>query len=988
MRNFYIILAFLTGLSLKSQDNSNAASVLTPVANQTGVPDISFPLADLPATKDFNVNLSVSYNPNAYRMGEYSGQVARNWMLSGSNFTISRKVMGSWIDEVDPANGDWNDIYYYTLNGEQGSFKFEKIGIQPNDTYHIVKLTPSNIKIEFERETLTPNRKPVKSFTITDSKGYKYYFQDYDYYKMPYDDGFDMRNTFYITKILDAKNRQIVTYTNKKYIKYKEHSNDTIIEGWIYLPEKIQTDYGSIMIEHGNSGTSFDFHDRYFFSGFTLRDHKDNFISKHILTIENSYYQFYNIFDEYYGQPETRTMITRNLYRISRLDKNSNVLDKTKFEYNHNPLNIYGPSPNLWKDLLAFRGIYRDDNPNSLMHGILKSIILPTGAKIDYQFGANKIRPYDFYGEVNKNTPEYIQKMQDPYDFSDPEIQYLEQVELIEFDTNDSRIYHITGLEHSPSSRIYISFQKHEIYPWPNDPENEYKGPTLPPKLAYKVKNTINTYPYNFTWYNYEIEDSETSYYYVVPSNGSAYIEITGSGGNGEIYIFEKHYTSPPYVNETTLPNSGVRIEKIQYFSRGDNFHPMYPSYASNPNKTITYDYNLFNEPGVPSGVAVADDQKEAIIYKNIKVTESDKGGYTKYYYKTPYDFPKYPHPTIPNNNNVWPNYNLLKKGIPDKQEIYDADHVKKQSTVFDYTLPAYDPAQIYKYEILCDHCDLSHPSGDPATIYTQERFAEKIKTEDYTYDSQLNSLKVTVERSFNLQNNNLMAEKKTSADGMVSEVSYKYAQEKNNTKLLNASMYSVPLEVLQKQNNVETGRVEMKFDHADNYFPSSVKKFGINNVLKAEEKNDLYDVMGNVLQTTTKTGIPTTFIYGYNGTLLLAQIEGATYAQVMQAFGLSASAEAYKNLEIYTKSNLDVNDATEETLRQKLDEFRLKPAFKDYQITTYTYDPLIGIKSVTSPSGNKEYYFYDNANRLIRVEDINHNVIKENKYKQYVFEY
>ena len=102
-----------------------------------------------------------------------------------------------------------------------------------------------------------------------------------------------------------------------------------------------------------------------------------------------------------------------------------------------------------------------------------------------------------------------------------------------------------------------------------------------------------------------------------------------------------------------------------------------------------------------------------------------------------------------------------------------------------------------------------------------------------------------------------------------------------------------------------------------------------------------------------------------------------------MTVFGQPATIEAYKNLEIYTKSNLDIDDSSEEILRQKLDEFRLKTAFKNYQITTYTYDPLIGIKSVTSPSGNKEYYYYDDANRMIRVEDINHNIIKENKYKQ-----
>jgi len=38
-------------------------------------------------------------------------------------------------------------------------------------------------------------------------------------------------------------------------------------------------------------------------------------------------------------------------------------------------------------------------------------------------------------------------------------------------------------------------------------------------------------------------------------------------------------------------------------------------------------------------------------------------------------------------------------------------------------------------------------------------------------------------------------------------------------------------------------------------------------------------------------------------------------------------------------------------------------------QISTYTYDPLIGVTSITSPSGIKEVYGYDSANRLIEIK-------------------
>ncbi|KMQ69074.1 hypothetical protein [Chryseobacterium koreense] len=266
-------------------------------------------------------------------------------------------------------------------------------------------------------------------------------------------------------------------------------------------------------------------------------------------------------------------------------------------------------------------------------------------------------------------------------------------------------------------------------------------------------------------------------------------------------------------------------------------------------------------------------------------------------------------------------------------------------------------------------------------STYTHESLPEKITSQETSYDSQGNSLSLISEKTFNQDNNNVMKEKKTTVDGIVAETEYLYAAEKGNTKLIGKGMHSVPLEVIRTQNGIETGRIETKYDHSENYFPSSVKTIGISGVVISELKNDIYDAMGNVLQTTSKEGSPTAFIYGYSGTLLIAKIEGATYEQVMSAFGLSDSADSYKSLDIHIKSNQDIDDASEELLRQKQDEFRLKSAFKDYMVTTYTYDPLIGIKSVTSPSGSKEYYYYDAANRLIRVEDINHNIIRENRY-------
>jgi YD repeat-containing protein len=49
--------------------------------------------------------------------------------------------------------------------------------------------------------------------------------------------------------------------------------------------------------------------------------------------------------------------------------------------------------------------------------------------------------------------------------------------------------------------------------------------------------------------------------------------------------------------------------------------------------------------------------------------------------------------------------------------------------------------------------------------------------------------------------------------------------------------------------------------------------------------------------------------------------------------------------------------------------------------ITTYTYNPLIGISTVTDPKGDTQTYHYDEFNRLQFVKDSEDNILSENAY-------
>jgi uncharacterized protein RhaS with RHS repeats len=150
---------------------------------------------------------------------------------------------------------------------------------------------------------------------------------------------------------------------------------------------------------------------------------------------------------------------------------------------------------------------------------------------------------------------------------------------------------------------------------------------------------------------------------------------------------------------------------------------------------------------------------------------------------------------------------------------------------------------------------------------------------------------------------------------------------------------------------------------------PYKVNSTDLLNIVSTEATYDKYDSKGNLQQYTTKEDIPVAIIWGYNQTKPIAKIEGITYDQAL-TLGVA---------DIITKSNEDIDINTQNVLISALDNFRIINS--RFYITTYTYDPLIGITSITPPSGIRELYKYDTANRLEKVIDTNGKVLKEYKY-------
>lgn len=143
------------------------------------------------------------------------------------------------------------------------------------------------------------------------------------------------------------------------------------------------------------------------------------------------------------------------------------------------------------------------------------------------------------------------------------------------------------------------------------------------------------------------------------------------------------------------------------------------------------------------------------------------------------------------------------------------------------------------------------------------------------------------------------------------------------------------------------------------------------------------YDDKGKPIEVSKKDGTHIVYIWGYNQTQPIAKIENATSEDVVSYIS-----------GLQTASNLD-NDRTVDivasngTITYIGKEGELRMALKNLRnslpnnamMTSYTYDPLIGVTSVTDTRGRSVYYEYDSLNRLKHVKDHNGNILSKNEY-------
>ncbi|MCD8406208.1 hypothetical protein LNI91_11715 [Tenacibaculum dicentrarchi] len=159
-------------------------------------------------------------------------------------------------------------------------------------------------------------------------------------------------------------------------------------------------------------------------------------------------------------------------------------------------------------------------------------------------------------------------------------------------------------------------------------------------------------------------------------------------------------------------------------------------------------------------------------------------------------------------------------------------------------------------------------------------------------------------------------------------------------------------------------------------YLPKTIQTLkGIStatNILEDRVVYHNYDDKGNPIEVSKKDGTKIYYVWGYEQTQPIAKITGYSTITEAQKTVISNAVIA---------SNADKDEATENNLRAKLKLLRKSFDTETVQVNTYTYDPLIGVTSITDPRGQTIYYEYDTFNRLEFIKGKDGNILKENKY-------
>lgn len=696
----------------------------------------------------------------------------------------------------------------------------------------------------------------------------------------------------------------------------------------------------------------------------------------------------------------------------------------------------YGVHTSLFSTLVPFYynnvnkflliGANRETNSDYIQAGLLNSIFYPTGGKTKFEFEANEYRTTSAYYNIN---PEIVSTTSVGITEASFNIERKTFV-LLDYSFDNAATYESDPFIYNKVLNTNVILEKQDgtkvlkFFPskksnsdYFNNTTRTYVSVLLDPGI-YKIKSNNGGYIYfnikltgkilkdalgqttkkgggiriksiqnydgtgNLTKKNFAYLNDDGN------SSGKLMSDIFNFYNDTQLWkYFARAYTPGQIWNaENTLMNANINL--------GDTCYPDIDAGAGR------YRYiKAFSSSVVPEGSSAGG---QAVGYSQVTVTQN-----------TPFPFSQntnlgksvYNYKNTPDTQLGWFFPNLKEYEHNDNGQVISEKHYNSDAKLVSEKINEYSVGYTYSstgfriisgnYPRYCRIYETGRgctPAGD--TPYN--RFYKKdvtwwypSKITEKSYPSAGGAPITTTKNYFydNLTHKQLTKEETIFPD-VTMQKTYKYADETGNQLMKDNNMIGIPLvSESQKTENSITKTLQK----VETYFPKTTselsgtkglilpmwtKTYELNNLTTPNTfiTYDQYDAKGNILQYSEKGVKPVSFVWGYNQTLPIAKIEGAKISDIPQTLLTN----------IINASNTDAQSAPnsdETSFLNALDSFRRDTAMQNYLVSTYTYDPLLGLRSVTYPSGIRENYIYDSSNRLKQILDVDGKILKEYSY-------